>query len=219
MAVVKILDLILGLEMSRWVQRTETIMNLFYYPAACSLADHIALIETGLPYKLLSIDREKKTEDGRDFLSINPKGYIPTLEMDDGAILTENQVILTYIAEKSGKLLPDDSILRWRTFEALAFMSSEIHASYNPFFRNFPEPEKERAREKLQKAFAILADQMAEKPFLVSNEMTIADCYLFWVLMVAPKSGVELPENLRVCFDRMKAMPSVIRALAEEGLS
>lgn len=194
-------------------------MNLFYYPAACSLADHIALIEVGLPYKLLSIDREKKTEDGREFLSINPKGYIPTLELNDGTILTENQVILAYIAEQSGKLLPDDGILRWRTFEALAFMSSEIHGSYSPFFRDFPEPEKERAREKLKKAFTILADQMGEKTFLVSNEMTIADCYLFWVLMVAPRSGVELPENLRNCLDRMRAMPSVIRALKEEGLS
>ena len=194
-------------------------MNLFYYPAACSIADHVALIEAGLPYKLLSINREKKTEDGRDFLSINPKGYIPTLELNDGTILTENQVILAYIAEQSGKLLPNDRILRWRAFEVLAFMSSEIHASYNPFFRDFPELEKERAREKLKKAFGILADQMGDKAFLVSHEMTIADCYLFWVLMVAPRSGVELPENLRNCLDRMKAMPSVIQALEEEGLS
>lgn len=194
-------------------------MNLFYYPAACSLADHIALIEAGLPYKLLSIDRNRKTEDGRDFLALNPKGYIPALEMNDGTILTENQVILAYIADQSGKLLPDDNMLRWRTFEALAFMSSEIHGAYSPFFKDFPEPEKLRAREKIKKAFTILADQMGDKAFLVSNEMTIADCYLFWILMVAPKSGVDLPENLRNCLTRMKAMPSVIRALAEEGLS
>lgn len=194
-------------------------MNLFYYPAACSLADHIALIEAGLPYKLLSIDRNRKTDDGRDFLALNPKGYIPALEMNDGTILTENQVILAYIADQSGKLLPDDNMLRWRTFEALAFMSSEIHGAYSPFFKDFPEPEKLRAREKIKKAFTILADQMGDKAFLVSNEMTIADCYLFWILMVAPKSGVDLPENLRNCLTRMKAMPSVIRALAEEGLS
>ncbi len=193
-------------------------MNLFYYPAACSLADHIALIEAGLPYKLLSIDREKKTEDGRDFLAINPKGYIPTLETDDGTILTENQVILAYIAEQSGKLMPEDRVVRWRAMEALAFMSSEIHGAYSPFFRGFPEPEKVRAREKIKKAFAILSDQMGERAFLVSDEMTIADCYLFWILMVAPKSGVDLPDNLHNCLTRMKAMPSVIRALAEEGL-
>ncbi|GGA96446.1 glutathione S-transferase [Brucella endophytica] len=194
-------------------------MNLIYYPAACSLADHIALIESGLPYKLLSIDRDKKTEDGRDFLAINPKGYVPALEMDDGTVLTENQVILAYIADQSGKLLPDDHILRWRTFEVLAFMSSEIHGAYGPFFRDFPEPEKMRARDKINKAFAILAGQMGNKAFLISNEMTIADCYLFWILMVAPRSGVDLPDTLRDCLERMKARPSVIQALAEEGLS
>ncbi|RAX40287.1 glutathione S-transferase N-terminal domain-containing protein [Rhizobium tropici] len=193
-------------------------MNLFYYPAACSLADHIALIETGLPYKLLGITHEKKTEDGRDFLSLNPKGYIPALELDDGTILTENQVILAYIAEQSGKLLPKDGILKWRTLEALAFMSSEIHGNYNPFFKDFPEPEKVRAREKLKKAFALLADQMGDKAFLVNNEMTIADCYLFWVLMATPRSGLAVPKNLQDCFERMKAIPSVIQALTEEGL-
>ena len=195
----------------------ETTMNLFYYPAACSLADHVALIEAGLPHKLLVINREKRAEDGRDFMAINPKGYIPTLELDDGTILTENQTILSYIAERSGKLLPE-GIARWRTFEALAFMSSEIHTSYVPFFRDFPEPEKARAREKLAKSFAILSAQMGDKPFLVSDELTIADCYLFWVLMVAPKSGVELPGNLQACFERMKMRPSVVQAFAEEGL-
>ncbi|MDL2405590.1 glutathione binding-like protein [Rhizobium calliandrae] len=94
-------------------------------------------------------------------------------------------------------------------------MSSEIHGTYTPFF---PEPEKLHAREKLKKAFAILADQMGDKAFLVSNEMTIADCYLFWVLMAAPRSGVELPKNLRNCFERMDAIRSVIQALTEEGL-
>jgi len=193
-------------------------MNLIYYPGACSLADHIALIEAGLSYRLISIDHGKTTGDGRNFLSINPKGYIPTLELEDGTVLTENQVILAYIAETSGRLLPKDGIVRWRALEALAFMSSEIHARYQPFFRNFSELEKERAREKLAQAFAILADQMGDKTFLVSDEMTIADCYLFWVLMVAPRSGVDLPEALRRFFEHMRALPSVVRALAEEGL-
>jgi glutathione S-transferase len=149
---------------------------------------------------------------------INPKGYIPTLELSDGTVLTENQTILTYIAETSGKLMPADGFSRWRVLEALAFMSSEIHGSYQPFFRNFPEPEKARAREKLTKAYTILADQMGDKEFLASKEMTIADCYLFWVVMVAPKSGVELPDCLRNFFERMKALPSVVQAFAEEGI-
>lgn len=192
-------------------------MILFYYPLACSLADHIALIETGLAYTLVSIDHAKKTADGRDFLTINPKGYIPTLELDDGHLLTENPVILHYIADTSGKLLARNGIERWRTLEVLAFMASEIHGSYQPFFRNLPEPEKARARTKLKASFAILADQMGDKAFLVSDEMTIADCYLFWVLMVAPKSGVELPVTLGDYFERLKVLPSVVRALAEEN--
>ncbi|MEN3163764.1 glutathione binding-like protein [Tistrella mobilis] len=193
-------------------------MILFYYPGACSIANHIALIEVGMPHKLISINHEKKTEDGRDFLAINPKGYIPALETDEGAVLTENAVILHYIAEKSGRLLPQGGISKWRALEALAFMNSEIHGSYAPFFRNFPETEKARAREKLAKAFSILSDQMGSKTFLISDELTIADCYLFWVLMVSGRSGVDLPENLKSGYERLRGLPSVSRALSEEGL-
>ncbi|WP_411907111.1 glutathione S-transferase N-terminal domain-containing protein [Rhizobium mayense] len=192
-------------------------MILFYYPGACSIANHIALIEVGMPYKLISINQEKKTEDGRDFLAINPKGYIPALETDEGEVLTENAVILNYIAEKSGRLIPG-GISKWRALEALAFMNSEIHGSYAPFFRNFPEPEKVRAREKLEKAFSILSNQMGSKRFLISDELTIADCYLFWVLMVSGRSGVDLPENLKSGYERLRVLPSVSRALSEEGL-
>lgn len=193
-------------------------MKLFYYPKACSLADHIALIECGLPYKLCSIKAGNQTEDSRDFLSINPKGYTPALELQDGAILTENQTILTYIAETSGKLLPREGIARWRVLEALAYMSSEIHGNYTPFFRNFTEIEKARAREKIAKAFAILEIQMGDNLFLVSDVLTIADCYLFWILMVAPRSGVQLPVRLRNYFDRMVTRPAVVLAFSEEGL-
>ena len=192
-------------------------MILFYYPGACSIANHIALIEVGMPYKLISINQEKRTEDGRDFLAINPKGYIPALETDEGEVLTENAVILNYIAEKSGRLLPG-GISKWRALEALAFMNSEIHGSYAPFFRSFPEPEKVRAREKLEKAFSILSNQMGSKSFLISDELTIADCYLFWVLMVSGRSGVDLPENLKSGYERLRVLPSVSRALSEEGL-
>lgn len=194
-------------------------MKLFYYPAACSLADHIALIEAGLPYTHLSIDHQRRTQDGRDFLALNPKGYIPALELEDGAILTENPVILHYIAERSGKLLPKDGLARWRVHEALAFMASEVHGAYQPFFRDFPEPEKVRAREKLAKNFGILSAQMGDRAFLTGDEMTIADCYLFWVLMVARKFDLALPENLKAAFVRLGGRPSVLRAFKEEGLA
>lgn len=194
-------------------------MILYYYPGACSLADHIALIEAGLDYTLISITHEKKTEDLRDFLSINPKGYIPALELDDGEILTENMVILNYIADISGKLLPQTKILRWRSLEALAFMSSEVHGSYAPFFRDFPETEKERAREKLAKAFSLLDNQLGDKNHLICEELTIADFYLFWILMASARTGLELTQRLQSYYARMKRLPSVARALNEEGLS
>src|SRR5690348_9065127 len=91
---------------------TEGLVILYYAPGGCSLADHIALIEVGLPYKLVRVDRDKRTEDGRDFSTINPKGYLPALELDDGTILTENLAILTYIAHQAGTLLPQDGVDR-----------------------------------------------------------------------------------------------------------
>lgn len=194
-------------------------MKLYYYPGACSLADHIALIEAGLPCTLLSIDATKTTEDGRDFLIINPKGYIPALELDDGTVLTENPVILAYIAAQSGTLLPQDDLLKWKVSEALAYMSSEVHGAYAPFFRKRPEAETAQGKEKVIKALALLSKQMSDKPFLIGEEITIADCYLFWVIRAAPIAGVDVPENLQNWFARMMSRPTVLQALKEEGLS
>ncbi len=89
-------------------------MNLFYNPGACSLAVHIALAETAMSYKLVTINRDKQTADGRDFTKINPKGFIPALELDDGTVLAESLAILVYIAHRSGRLLPEDGPVRWQ---------------------------------------------------------------------------------------------------------
>ena len=193
-------------------------MNLYYAPGACSLADHIALIEAGIPYSLTSIDRAKRTEDGRDFLSVNPRGYVPALELDDGTVLTENLAILAYIAHRSDTLFTEDGMTPWRALEAISFMSTSIHGAYVPFFKNLPDEEKERARVALVKHFASVADQLGDRSFLLGERMTIADPYLFWVLRSAPVSGVELPERLQTYFARMSELPSVRKALAEEGL-
>ena len=83
-------------------------MNLFYHPGACSLAVHIALAETGLAYQLVSISRDKRTSDGRDFLKINPKGFVPALELDDGRVLAEALAVLVYVAQRAGELLPEE---------------------------------------------------------------------------------------------------------------
>ena len=194
-------------------------MNLYYAPGACSLADHIALIEAGLPFRLTSIDRAKRTEDGRDFLTINPRGYVPALELDDGIVLTENLAILAYIAHRSDVFSARDDMTPWRALEAISFMSTEIHGNLVPFFKNLSAEEKERARLALVKHFASIADQLGDQPFLLGERITIADPYLFWVLRSAPISGIELPERLQDYFARMSKLPSVAKALAEEGLT
>ena len=194
-------------------------MILYYAPGACSLADHVALIEAGLPYDLIRIDRTKRTEDGRDFLCVNPRGYVPALELDDGTVLTENIAILAYIADRSDIGFAMDGMLPWRALEAVSFMSSGIHGNLVPFFKDLPDEEKERARPALVKHFASLADQLADNPFLLGRDMTIADPYLFWCLRSAPISGIAVPERLLAYLARMLATPSVRRALAEEGLT
>ena len=194
-------------------------MILYYAPGACSLADHIALIEAGLPYSLICIDRSKRTEDGRDYLAVNPRGYVPALDLDNGVILTENLAILAYIAHRSDGLFTEGGMTPWRALEAISFMSSAIHGNLVPFFKNLPDEEKERARSALAKHFASLADQISDAPFLLGDRMTIADPYLFWCLRSAPVSGVKLAERLQAFFNRMSKMPSVQKALLEEGLS
>ncbi|WP_024509897.1 glutathione S-transferase N-terminal domain-containing protein [Bradyrhizobium sp. ARR65] len=195
-------------------------MILYQHAGACSLADHIALIEAGLPYKLVSINRDKRTDDGRDFMAINPRGFVPTLELDDGTVLTENLAILAYIAHQSGTLLPAEGITRWRALEATSFMTTEIHGNFKPFFHSdATQAEKDKARQKLLKHFASLADQLGDKPFLLGEWMTIADPYLFVMLMWADRHGIEISERLRTYFARMKQLPSIAQALAEEGLA
>jgi glutathione S-transferase len=98
-------------------------------------------------------------------------------------------------------------------------MTSEIHGALAPFFKDLPATEKERSRQLLVKHFASVADQLDDKPYLLGEQMTIADPYLFWLLRAAPISGVELPKRLQVYFARMQEMPSVAQALAEEGLA
>lgn len=194
-------------------------MKLYYAPGACSLADHIALNEAGITCDLIGIDRAKRTDDGRDFLKINPRGYVPALELDDGVVLTENLAILAYIAQQSDGLFAEAGMTPWRALEAISFMSTAIHGNLVPFFKNLSDDEKARARSALVSHFATLADQLGDHPFLLGDRMTVADPYLFWCLRSAPVSGVELPERLKAFFVRMNKLPSVQKALTEEGLT
>lgn len=194
-------------------------MNLFYAPGACSLAIHIALVESGMLYTLVSVDRDKQTVDGRDFNGINPKGFIPAIEFDDGSVLAESFVILLYIAHHSGKLLPRDGFVRWQALEATSFMTTEIHGNFKPFWKNATQPEKDKAHGLLVKHFGTIAHQLGDRPFLTGDHMTIADPYLYVMLRWAAKHGIEVSESLECYAASIKELPSVVRALVEEGIA
>ncbi|MET0366384.1 MAG: glutathione binding-like protein [Sphingobium sp.] len=196
-------------------------MNLYYSPGACSLADHIALLESGLSFEAVKVDlKEKKTEDGRDYTAINPKGYVPALELDDGAILTENIAILSYIADTSGKLMPAEGLARCRVLEAMAFISTEIHKSHKPFFSpDARDADKAAAKDMLLKRYAILEKQLGDGPYLFGESVTAADCYLAVMLFWGKtKVGLDLPPALSAYYDRMTERPAVRQAMTDEGL-
>ncbi len=193
-------------------------MILYYAPGGCSQACHIALIESGLPHRIVRTGRDRRTEDGQDFNLVNPKGYTPALDLGDGTILTEGLVILAYIAETSGRLLASSGLARWRALEATAFMSTEMHRHFLPFFRGGTDEEKQQAAQSLGMRFETVAEQLGEQPFLIDGEMTIADCYLFVMSSWAVMMGVALPQRLVDHLERMKRVPSVREALGREGV-
>jgi glutathione S-transferase len=195
-------------------------MILYYAAGGCSQAAHIALIEASVPYQLVKVGRDKQTDDGRVFKTINSKGYTPALELDDGSILTESLAILAYIADKSGKLLARDGLERWRALEATAFMTTEFHGNFRPFFYpDATEAEKGKAGKMLVMRFGTIAEQLGDRNFLVGEQMTIADTYLFVMLTWATMMGIAVSERLVAYSARMRGVPSVARALVEEGLA
>ena len=196
-------------------------MKLYYAPGACSLADHIALAEAGIAYELEKVDlKEKKTEHGDDYTQINPKGYVPALKLDDGEILTENVAILSFIGSLSGALLPRDGIGHWRALETTAFVSTELHKSFKPLFMpGSSTDDQANAKQTLAKRFAYLEDKLGDRNFILGDGITIADCYLFVMLMWAKeKAGMALPPHLSAYSERLAKRQGVARALQEEGL-
>ena len=199
-------------------------MKLYYEPGVCSLASHIALIESGLPYKLAKVDLRKHTlEDGSDYYAINPKGYVPLLELDDGTRLAEGVVILQYIADRvPGKIAPAyGSIERYRVMEWLTFVNSEVHKQYSPlFYATTPDAYKDAQRAKLATRFAHLDKLFETQPFLAGDKFTVADMYLFTILNWSAGLKVDLaPYPALVAYQaRVRAIPSVERAMLEEGM-
>jgi glutathione S-transferase len=200
-------------------------MKLYYSPGVCSLSPHIVLREAELPFTLARVDlKSKKTADGEDFSDINPKGYVPVLELDSGARLTEGPAIVQYLADQvPEKRLapPNGSLERYRLQEWLNFVSTELHKNFSPLFQpHTPEEYKPLAREKLDKRFSYVDEQLAERPFLAGKAFSVVDAYLFTVTNWAKFVNVELGNlsHLGAFMGRMRERPAVQAALRAEGL-
>ncbi len=193
-------------------------MKLYYSPGACSLADHIALHEAKLTFEHEKVDlKSKRTEGGLDYATINPKGYVPALTLDSGETLTENIAILDWIAHQDTTLGPSGPMGHAHLLQALAYISTEIHKSFKPFFAGAGDDEKRKAGELILKRMGYLDDRL-QGDFLFGAAVSVADAYLFVMLLWAAKNGLEVPEKLAALRDRMKARPAVQTAMKHEGL-
>lgn len=200
-------------------------MKLYYFPSACSQASNIALREAGLKFDLVKVDRHtRKAADGLDFNAVNPKGYVPALTLDGGETLTENVAVLQYIGDHSAgaKLAPPAGTMeRYRLIEWLAFINSEVHKTFSPLFnKDAPEEVKQFALANLTKRLDYLQSALGSKTFIMGEQFTIADCYLFTVLSWAPFVKLDLGKwpELKRYVDRIHARPHVMEALKSEGL-
>lgn len=198
-------------------------MELYYSPFACSLASHITLREAGLAADLVAVRlATKETSAGRSLFDVSKKGQVPTLRLDDGSVLTENQVVLQFLADQSpdANLLPppgtDD---RYRVLEWMSFVATELHKAslatmFNP---EAPTEAKAWARTMLERKLAHAAGELGEREFLATGRFTIADAYLTWALSLCRVAGIALPAGLDAYLERMQARPAVRSALKAES--
>ena len=199
-------------------------MKLYYAPHTCSLSPHIVLRELGLPFDLVEVDnRTKRTADGRDFLTINPKGYVAALELDDGQVLTEGPAIIQYLAD----LDPDSGLApragtweRVRLQEWLNFVATEIHAGSAPLFNKaLPEEALACFRARLSRRFDVLQDVLRGRDYLAGASFSIADAYLFTVLGWCRFFSIDLGHwaALQAYVQRVGARPAVLASLRAEA--
>ncbi|WP_256741983.1 glutathione transferase GstA, partial [Cronobacter sakazakii] len=172
-------------------------MKLFYKAGACSLSPHIILREANIDFTLVAVDlAAKRTETGEDYLTINPKGQVPALLLDDNTLLTEGVAIVQYIADlvpDRQLLAPVGSMTRYHTLEWLNYIATELHKGFTPLFRpDTPDEYKTIARAQLQKKFAYVNEALAQKQWLMGLRFSVADAYLFTVLNWAKAVGLEM---------------------------
>jgi glutathione S-transferase len=201
-------------------------MKLFLKPGACSLSPHIVLEELGLPYETEVVDlKTRQTSSGLDYLALNPKGYVPALQLDGGQLLTEGPAIVQYLADLAPekKLAPaNGSLARYELQSWLTFIGTELHKNFSPFFNPAATPEwKAAARANLERRLAHVQQQLTGRDYLLGADFSVADAYLFTVLGWARFIGLDLGAwpALPPYLERVAARPAVQAALKAEGLA
>jgi glutathione S-transferase len=200
-------------------------MKLYFSPGACSLSPHITLEESGLAYEALAAPtKTHQLADGTDYYTINPLGYVPLLELDDGSRLREGPAIVQYIADQvpAKKLAPaNGTMARYRLQEWLTFIGTELHKGFSPLFNPAnPDSVKAAAKDKLAQRLKWVDGQLAGKDYLM-GEFSVADPYLYTVSRWSVPTGVDISSfaNLNAFRARMAARPGVLAALKAEGLT
>lgn len=201
-------------------------MELFYLPGACSLGPHIALAEADLPVTLRKVDMTASgpTVDGEDYRRVNPLGLVPALRTDEGEIITEAAVVLQYIAS----LVPDARLGdvtgkgRWHLQQVLNFLATELHKSFGPLFKqDMPADARPVFQKIIEDRFSVVQSWIGPSGYLVGDDFTIADAYLFTILGWAQFLKMDMGRwpQLGEYAQRIGARPAVQKALKEEGLA
>ena len=200
-------------------------MKLYYSPGACSLSPHIVLHEAGLAYEpVLASTKTHQLADGTDFYTINPLGYVPVLELDDGTRLREGPAIVQYLADQAPhkNLAPAHGTLgRYRLQEWLTFIGTEIHKTFSPLFvPGTPEDYKPQVKQRLVARLQWVDSELAGKPYLMGEQFSVADAYLFTVTNWGQYVGLDISQlkNLVAYRERIAARPAVQAAMKAEGL-
>ena len=200
-------------------------MKLYYAPGACSLAPHIVAREAGLSPDLEKVDlANRTTASGRSFLEINPKGYVPALQVQDGTVMTEVSALIQYLADQAPQagLIPAvGTPERYKVLEWIGFISTEIHKGFGPLWNpTTPDAVKQATKERLFQRFAYLDQQLDGRSYLTGERFTVADAYLFVVVNWTNFHGLSLGDypNLAAFMERVAARPKVQEALQAEGL-
>lgn len=202
-------------------------MKLYYKPGACSMASHIVLNELNIPYVLERTDTAKGvTETGRNYADINPNGYVPALELESGLVLTENPAILEYLADlvpEKGLAPQEGTFERTRLRELLAFLSSELHKAFSPFFADgeLTTEERQAAEAKIARRIDPIEARLSQTgAYLLGEQLSVADFYAFVILNWSQFIGFSLSPwpSTYAFWTRLSSHPSVLKALETEGL-